>query len=804
MGAERWTAEWIWAAGTAGKNDVYAETRAVFEAGEAIGRARIRISANQAYRLFLNGEELGRGPTPTDPEWMSYDTYEVADRLVRGANALAIVANNFGTEMIVTNQLQGPGGLICQLDLYDSEREGAAPVRTIASGSGWKCRRSPRWLPGTSRLHYWGGYREIVDVSKEDGWLRADYDDSAWPHAEVVAAAEQPDSPWPRLLPREIPFLRRTLVEPVEVVAAEPFRGAISFPEALLASLADTPDDRALAMDASRPGSLPQITYDFGAEAVGYPKLVVDAPEGGVLQLFYGESLEVSLMDTYLLRPGENVLEPFGRRAFRYLKLAAMATPVPIRIRSLRMEFVHYPFAGEATFRCSDEKLNRIWETGRYTTLVNSQNHFEDCPYREAALWVADAVVMAKVVYQISSDAALVRKSLLQGARIQNADGSIPGNGPARNSFMLPDFCAHWLFGVKEYFEYSKDRAFLEEIWPAVQRLVQWFSNQEDESGLFANAVREGWWCFIDWTDDIERKDRVTAISCFYYKFLESAAGLADAVGERSFGAELRAKAAKLKDAVRRLLRVAGTTVYADCLTDEGLSASVTAQTNFAAAWSGIMEEAEVAAFVEDEFLAGKLPPIRGAFFYHIVLETLFAHGYAEAAVRIIRDYWGAMLDRGATTWWETFDPALPFPTTPSPYMGHTPTYLQDAIPVSLSHGWGASPTYLLSREVLGVHLSDEGAEDVVLRPIAAEGLDWAEGVIPTKRGEIRVRWERGTDGTVRYQASLPKGLVWAAPGMESAAASEHGEGVRITGTVPATRQSVRASVAAERASFPR
>ncbi|WP_217592098.1 alpha-L-rhamnosidase N-terminal domain-containing protein [Cohnella sp. GbtcB17] len=779
---QQWTAKWIWVSGAKDLNDVYAEARKVFEVGPSIKRARLRISANQAYKLYLNGEELGRGPAPSDLAWMSFDTYEVADRLSRGSNVLAIVANNFGAGEIVTNQLQGPGGLICQLDLYDSEAAHKKPLQTIASGTEWKCRRSPRWKANASRLHLWGGYREIFDVAREDGWERIDYDDSDWPDAEVVAGAEEPGSPWPRLLPREIPFLRRTLVRPASVVSSEPFLGGLAFAEAVLT---DSPEN-ALTMDASKPGSFPQVTYDFGAEVVGYPKLRVEAPEGGVLQLYCGESLEVSLTDTYLLRPGENLLEPFGRRAFRYLKLAAMATPVPLRVQRLEMEFVRYPFTEAGSFRCSDERLNRIWETGRYTTFVNSQHHFEDCPYREAALWVADAVIMAKVVYQVSDDSALVRKSLLQGARIQNEDGSIPGNGPVRNSFMLPDFCAHWLFGVKAYYDYSHDKSFLEEIWPTIVRLARWFADQEDETGLFARADRDGWWCFIDWSDDIERKDRVTALSCFYYKFLVTAASLADTAGESGFGKELQERAERTKASIRRMLREPDKGMYVDCRTDKGLSSSITAQTNFAAAWSGIMEKSEVMAFVEGEFLAGRLPPIRGSFFYHIVLETLFDNGYATDAIRIIRSYWGAMLDRGATTWWETFDPSLPFSTTPSPYMGHTPTYLQDFIPVSLSHGWGASPTYLLSKELLGIDVSHMGANRVVLQPIAAQGIDWAEGVVPTKRGEIRVRWGRQSNGEISYQAELPKGIFWSAPSVESATASANEDGVRITGTLPA------------------
>ncbi|MBB6675725.1 alpha-L-rhamnosidase N-terminal domain-containing protein [Cohnella lubricantis] len=786
MNSNHWTAQWIWAAGTAGHSDVFVEARKAFDMDELAGRAQIRISANQSYKLYLNGDMIGRGPAPSDLAWMSYDVYEVADRLIAGKNVLAVVANNFGEEAIVTKQLQGPGGLICQLDLYGRDGGGcSSPIRSIASGADWKCRRSNRWKRA-SRLHLWGGFREIYDASEEDGWETAAYDDASWPWAEAVAAAEQQDSPWPRLLPREIPFLRSTLVRPAAIIAAEPYRGSLSSPEALLADARTTGE---MTMDASVPGSLPQVTYDFGSEVVGYPRLEVYAEEGGVLQLFCGESLEMTLTDTFLLRQGVNRLTSYGRRAFRFMKAAAMGTPAPLQVRRLEVEFVHYPYSGEASFRCSDERLSRIWETGRYTTLVNSQSHFEDCPYREAALWVADAVVMAKVVYQISDDPALVRKSLMQGARIQNEDGSIPGTGPQRNPFMLPDFCAHWLFGVWEYYAYSGDRAFLEELWPGVLRLAEWFAAQEDESGLFARADREGWWCFIDWSEDIERKDRVTALSCFYYKFLITVAAIASELNETEREAKLRGQASCLRNSIRALLRVAGSAVYADCMTDEGVSSSVTAQTNFAAAWSGVMDDPEVSLFIEDYYLAGKLPPIRGAFFYHIVLETLFRYHYAEEAVRFIRDYWGAMLDRGATTWWETFDPSQPFPTIPSPYLGHTPTYLQDSVPVSLSHGWGASPTYLLSRELLGVNMSAAGIAGVILQPVAVRGIEWVEGVVPTVRGDVRSEWRRGEDGSLRYEAVLPNGLSWTTVGLEDVEVTEEEGCVRVTGRMqPADR----------------
>ncbi|MBO7743630.1 family 78 glycoside hydrolase catalytic domain [Paenibacillus sp. MWE-103] len=786
MEVKQWRAKWIWSAGTAGENDVYVEARTTFPIEMKVIGAKLRISANQTYELSLNGTRVGRGPAPADLAWMSYDEYDVAACLREGCdNAIAILAHNFGTDRIVTEQLQGPGGLICQLDLSLEDEAGTVTERTVATDEGWRCRRSPRWAKGASRLHLWGGYREILDLSKEDGWERADYGDESWPRAVVVAEAEQPGTPWPRLIPSEIPRLRETLVRPVSVVSAEAFLGAVRSPDAVLSGS----DADGAAIDASVPGSFPQLTYDFGKEIVGYPELEVEAEEGGVLQLYYGESLEVALMDTFLLRKGSNTLRPHGRRAFRYLKAAVLATPVPIRLRSLQAVFVHYPFRAGGRFVCSDERLNRIWETGRYTTIVNSQHHFEDCPYREQSLWVADSVVMAKVVYQTFGDAALARKSLLQAARIQNEDGSIAGTGPQRNRFLLPDFCAHWLFGVWEHYRHTGDDGFLREAWPHAEKLADWFAAQEDGTGLFANASRDGWWCFIDWTDDIERQDRVTALSCFYYKFLNVAALIAEQLNEPGRAGGFRSKAARLRAAVRAQLRVPGTSVYADCLSADGLSASMTAQTNFAAAWSGIMEEPETIRFVEDYYLEGRLPRIRGAFFYHIVLETLFRHGYAEEACRQIRDYWGAMLDRGATTWWETFDPTLPFPTVPSPYLGHTPTYLHDAIPVSFSHGWGASPTYLLTKEVLGVDASAVGTGAVVLDPAPVTGIDWAEGTVPTPHGDIQASWRRETDGSIRFRVQLPVGMAWQTGQLSEVAAAEEAGTVVVTGIVQATRK---------------
>ncbi|MFC4598672.1 alpha-L-rhamnosidase C-terminal domain-containing protein [Cohnella hongkongensis] len=782
---EKWEASWIWVDEGLRRNNQYVEARGSFKLEESSERAVLRVTANQEYVLFVNGAEIGRGPSPSDNGSQYYDSYEMAGLLKPGRNVVAILAYNFGTDPIVTGQRQGPGGLLCQIDL-GPDAEGGASVCAAATGTGWKCRVSPRWRPDSIRMHMWGGYREIYLADQEDGWERPEYDDSDWAHATIVAEANSAESPWPKLLAREIPYLKQTWLQPVRLVGEQAYLGAIDDASSVLEGAERS---GGILIDASAPGSYPNATYDFGTEVVGYPELEIEAPEGGVAHLFYGEGLELELTDTFVLRKGSNRVRSFGRRSFRFMKLALQGTPAPVEVRSVRLRSVHYPYQEQGRFASSDKRLNRIWEVGKYTTVVNSQDHFEDCPHREAALWVADAVVMARVVYQTFGDLALVRKCLLQISRIQNKDGSIPGTGPESNAFMLPDFCAHWLFGVKEYVDYSGDERFLTELWPSVGRLEAWFRAQEDEEGLFANADREGWWCFIDWSDDIERKDKVAAISCYYYKFLLTAALLARRMGEEERAQTLEAKAARLRVTIRRRLRLPESPLFADSLSADGLSASVTAQTNFVAAWCGIMEPEETRSFIEDFYLPGKLPPIKGAFFYHIVLETLFAYSYREEALKEIRYFWGAMLDRGATTWWETFDPTLPECTVPSPYLGHTPTYMQAAIPVSFSHGWGASPTYLLSREVLGVDTSKLGEGIVELRPFAAGGLTWAEGTIPTPVGDIEAAWSEKEGGEFAFEARLPAGLGWSADeSLHNVATVKDGDSTVISGTFTAPR----------------
>jgi hypothetical protein len=104
------------------------------------------------------------------------------------------------------------------------------------------------------------------------------------------------------------------------------------------------------------------------------------------------------------------------------------------------------------------------------------------------------------------------------------------------------------------------------------------------------------------------------------------------------------------------------------------------------------------------------------------------------------------MLARGAKTFWETFDPAtarstVPFSRDPEKW-------------VSLCHGWSSGPAYILMRRVLGVAPLDPGFRRIRVRP-QTEELAWAKGVVPTPRGDVRVRW-KAEKGAFRLGVGVP------------------------------------------------
>jgi hypothetical protein len=124
---------------------------------------------------------------------------------------------------------------------------------------------------------------------------------------------------------------------------------------------------------------------------------------------------------------------------------------------------------------------------------------------------------------------------------------------------------------------------------------------------------------------------------------------------------------------------------------------------------------------------------LANTFFTHFVYRALCRAGRFDLVLGMMRERYGRMLARGATTLWESYDPTA-----------------------SLCHGFSATPVFQLSAEVLGVRPLEPGFRRLRIAPQLGD-LEHARGVFPTVRGDVYVGWKREGRG-LRLAVTVPEG----------------------------------------------
>lgn len=138
------------------------------------------------------------------------------------------------------------------------------------------------------------------------------------------------------------------------------------------------------------------------------------------------------------------------------------------------------------------------------------------------------------------------------------------------------------------------------------------------------------------------------------------------------------------------------------------------------------------------------LPYLRGklktdiqpsAYWITYIFSTLAERGYGAEVLEDIRRRWTPMAAHGTT--WENFSPVL----------GEE----------SFSHAWSAHPLFHLMQILGGVRQSGPAWESITCEPVFVG--DRAEVSIPSPKGDILSRWERGADGVVSGELVVPRGV---------------------------------------------
>jgi hypothetical protein len=444
---------------------------------------------------------------------------------------------------------------------------------------------------------------------------------------------------------------------------------------------------------------------DFGEHVVGYLALRV-LPAGGAvdsplrLKITFGEIpaeiakpfdpyndllgrswLQDEIVNIDVL-PAEIMLP--RRYAFRYVKIEVVAKSCYYQIRFEGIHCETVTSADESRVKhlplnCSDQ-WKQLDEVSCRTLRNCMQTVFEDGPKRDRRLWLGDLRLQALVNYETYKNYDLVKRCLYLFAGLAREDGAVPAcvyekPSPARGDNKILDYCV--LFGptLLDYALASKDWQTAKDLWPVAKRQIETAMIYVNGDGLFVDPGT--WWIFIDWSPALHRQ---TAMNGVLIYALRQMIKLADGLG-------LDDEVLSLNKTVQRMTAAART-----LLSEEGLFLSgPDQQISWASqVWMILAEvvtpDEGIKAIQVLQNRSGVLKPT-GPYLYHYAVEAMLKCGLKREAYVLLEEYWGGMISRGATTFWEVFDPSDDFL---SPYHNMRMN--------SYCHAWSCTPSYFIRK----------------------------------------------------------------------------------------------------------
>lgn len=505
----------------------------------------------------------------------------------------------------------------------------------------------------------------------------------------------------------------------------------------------------------------PALLLDFGKELQGGIQFVTggfarsDRPV--VLRVRFGESAseamceidgengasnDHAMRDFTVTLPWLGVLEA-GNSGFRFARIDLVSDSTEVTLKEVRAISTYRDIPYKGSFRSSDERLNKIWQTGAYTVHLNMQEYLWDGIKRDRLVWLGDMHPEVMTVNAVFGYNEVVPKSLDLIRDVTPLPGWMNG---------ISAYSIWWLLIQRDWYYYHGDEAYLKQQQTYMSDLLRLLISQVDADG---REKLEGW-RFLDWPSSENHVAINAGLQSLVLMAMRAGDELLTLLGDQDLADQCRATAKKMEKA--------GTKVTKELLKSEvAPDAPGSKQGAALLALAGLMNPEEA----NRKFLSVGGPRGFSTFYGYYMLRAMSAAGNYQGAIDMIRQYWGAMIDLGATTFWEDFNMDwLPnagridelVPEGKKDIHGDYGAYCYKGFRHSLCHGWASGPTSWLSEYVLGVQVVEPGCRAVRITPHLGD-LEWVEGTFPTPHGIITIRHEKSPDGKVKSRVEAPDGI---------------------------------------------
>ena len=703
------------------------------------------VSADSAYRLIIDGEDVLDGPCKGNGEVTYYDRFD--RELNAGEHWICAEVLHYPTENTMNASVwrtRFPGFWF--RGTLEQEHGVTLSIRTDET---WKCfvenghqLRARNFLDALCI----GEYRETN--AETLGWTKRNFPAFSWKNAKPYRRMEIAKSRSPgNLRERPVPNLMRKKREDAKFVCVRKGTRKEKDWTSFL-------QGNSMMIPA---GATEIVEVGLPVELTAYIGISVRRGKGTKLKLIssecygyhndgpgiYGPGTPVlprkgdrtDFVNGYLEGVGDEfritdsaefpeTIRTFFYRAVRFLRIEVETQEEAMELCGLSVIETGYPLQVKSHVKTSDPSHQGIWDISLQSLRCCMQDTYMDCPFYERKQYIQDARLEALYTYAVSGDGRLGKQALEMFRSGQRMDGLLHCCYPSVDPNVIPNFSLYFILMVHDYMMYFGEPEFLKRLFPHILQIFSFFEERIDPSGLYVEPSSGGldsrYWCFVDWTDLWEAgvpgaiRGKILTFSNLLLAYsYEKAAEIAEYLGQKEMAGRWERSGRALVDRVKETCRDADG-IFRDGPHCKEYSQHVQAMAVLAKATENEKKVLE-AALTRPEMTPCSVSML---FYLFRALEKADLYEYTEQ----LWEPWRDMLRDHLSTCVE-----------------NTSNKRSDC------HAWGALALYELPAVVLGVRPGKPGFAETLIRPQIGY-LTAAEGSVTTPLGQQRVSWAADGD----------------------------------------------------------
>jgi alpha-L-rhamnosidase len=714
----KWNAHWIATAWDEGNTYGVFYFRKSIDLESKPALFKVHVSADNRYKLYVNGVLVSLGPARGDTYYWNYETVDLSPYLTTGKNTIAALVWNEG-RYAPAAQISVRTGFILQ---------GSSPAEELLNtNDSWKSIRDAghQPIPG---YFFAASKGEMVDMNQsvKGDWTAKNYDDSPWPAAAKLAEGKLKGTAWsiewalvPSLLPpREMTYQRLVHTRRADNVDVPP-----SFPRQKSPITIPANTTATILLDQTfETNAYVTLNFSGGKDAglsLGYAESLYKTGSKGVLK---GNRNEVEGKEFVgridsLISDGskEQSFTTLNFRTYRYIRLIVHTKNDPLVVNDLYGTFTGYPFKRAAVLNANNPEMQQMLDIGWRTARLNAWETYTDCPYYEQLQYIGDTRIQAMVSYYNTNDDRLARNALNQMDHSRLPEGITASCYPSRGTQVISPFSLWYIGMLHDYWMYRGDDVFIKDKLLGERGVLEFFSKYQQADGSLKDTP---YWAFVDWAGNMwgEVADKDGSAAIYDLQLLwayQWAAEMEGKVGMKDYAVLYNNKAAQLKATIQRKYWDPVKNLYADTKEKTGYSQHV----NSLAILTGMVSGADMTA-VAKRMLSDTTLTQCSVYFKYYLHQALVKAGLGDDYMKWLGIY-RENIAMGLTTWAEYSD---------------VNTSRSDC------HAWGASPNIEFFRTILGIDSDAPGFSKVKIEPHLGT-LKTIGGEIPHPNGKISVTY---------------------------------------------------------------